>query len=132
MEANGSSGPKSFGENICEQAVPGSVMPCVSDDAFNNFLKTLNDARYCGKCSYDGFAIANGYDSKCSSQYEPNGTSRDANQCTSINKNGEWINRCDDYVSSLCILHLSGEVVIFINQRVIFYHKSIQFFVSHF
>ena len=118
MEAHGSSGPKSFGENICEQVVPGSVMPCVTDSAFNNFLNTFNDPSYCGKCSYDGFAIANGYASKCSSQYEPDGTSRDANQCTSINKDGEWINRCDNYVSSLCMLHLEGEVVFSINKRV--------------
>ena len=101
-----SSSPTSLGENGCESVVPGSVMPCVSDEAFNTILESLLDDCITNKqkCGYDGFAIANGYDSKCTASYEPAGTSRDSNMCTSMDKHKQWINRCDKYVSSLCVL----------------------------
>ena len=104
LEASGGSSPITLGENGCNAVVPGSTMPCVTDNTFNAVLESLLDDGICFKCSADGFALANGFDSTCTSAYEPSGTSRDSSQCTSMSKNKNWINRCDNYVSSLCVL----------------------------
>jgi len=109
LEAHGSSSPESLGENGCDSVVSGAVMPCVADEAFNNVLLSLLEDQVCSKCNADGFAIANGFDSKCTSDYEPSGTSRDPDQCTSMDRNGNWINRCGGYVSSLCVLGTAYE-----------------------
>ena len=98
----------------CNAIVSGATLACVDSDALNNILKDFLVSSVCSKCSYDGFALANGFDSSCISSYEPAGTSRDASQCTSMKgtvgsgDSGSWINRCDNYVSVVCVIGTLG------------------------